>query len=368
MSSSSLNLYDHIELSLPVRPGIESQRNSSISCFNRIYSYIQSQYSLISYEIHYLLYMGYARVWFFNLFFNWSRLLIIILIFSLSYDSSKSPVAYRIIYMGFFLQYHLCYSFNNRLWNVYLLPFYITIVIYSMILVLVIYIYQFKELTVLKTRTCFAQISCGSLFSSLGVHRAYKNILGKELFTPAVFITCIVMHIHFFHRHQRQLETFDLSKTNSSIRILSIIQWLKIRFDRMKNLLWCLCELHIYKIVLIIVCVCFTRPANICITNLILLIIFVMSLFVSVLQRIALGAYAVVSALQILMIMIVRLELFAQLGYVKHVCSSSPSSEKYEADLSNVNSSQLVAPLQWFGLWTQNTSDMTVRQSILSCK
>jgi hypothetical protein len=272
--------------------------------------------------------MGYARIWFFNLFFNWSRLLTIILIFALSYGSGSLPVAYRIIYMGFFLQYHLCYSISKRLWDIYLFPFYITLVIYSMIVLFAIYIYQFEDLKSLKSSICFSHIKCELLLSSLGIRHAYKNILGKELFTPTAFIICIVMHIHFFHRKKRKLNINSRKNIQqiSSIKILNFIQWLENYFKKIQNSLWCLCELHIYKILLLIICFCLTRQSNICLTNFLLVMCFVISLLVPILQTVALGLYALVSALHILMIMIIRLELFAFLGYVKNVCLPSSLS------------------------------------------
>ncbi|UJR32233.1 hypothetical protein I4U23_019699 [Adineta vaga] len=369
-SSSSLNLYEHIQLISPVHPETQLQKDSSMSRLNRMYNYFQSQYLLISYEIHYIIYTGYVHIWFYKLFFNWSRSLTITLIFVLSYNFDTSPVAYRIIYMAFFLQYHLCYSLSRRLWNIYLFPFYITIIIYSMIVLFAIYIYQFEEVQTFKTKICFAHIPCEFFFSSLGIRHAYKNILGKELFTPTVSIICIVMHIHFFHRHQRKFENLNSLKENqqhSTIRILSIIQWLQIRYNKFQAILWCLCELHIYKIVLIVICMCLTRQANICIINLILVVIFVMSLYFSVLQTIVLGIYALISALQILMIMIVRLELFASLGYIKNVCfqlSSNSTKRGYLSDINPSLSLRLIAPLEWFGLWTKSTSNITVGELI----
>lgn len=270
--------------------------------------------------------MGYARIWFFNLFFNWSRLLTIILIFLLSYGSGSSPVAYRIIYMGFFLQYHLCYSISKRLWDIYLFPFYITLVIYSMIVLFAIYIYQFEDLKSLKTSICFSHIKCELLLSSLGIRHVYNNILGKELFTPTVFIICIVMHIHFFHRQKRKLSRKNRQNI-SSIKILNFIQYFENYFKKIQTILWSLCELHIYKILLLIICFCLTKQSNICLTNFILVIIFVISLLLPLLQTFALGIYALISALQILMIMIIRLELFTFLGYVKNICLSSDSSK-----------------------------------------
>jgi hypothetical protein len=315
--------------------------------------------------------MGYANIWFYNLFFNWSRLLTIILIFTLSYGSGTIPVAYRIVYMGFFLQYHLCYSLNKRLWNIYLFPFYITLILYSMIVLFIIYIYQFQEFKTLKSSLCFAHIKCELLLSSLGIRHSNNNILGRELFTPTAFIICIVMHIHFFHREEKK--SYHHSRLNlkqtSTIQMLDFIQYFEKHWQTLENLLWSLCELYIYKIFLLIICFCLTKQANICLTNFCLIFIFVISLLFPILQIVALGLYALISALHILMIMIVRLELFTFLGYVKNVCSASSSSNRdYLSDINPSLSARLIAPLEWFGLWTINASDITVGQLITPCK
>jgi len=275
--------------------------------------------------------MGYAHIWFYNFFFNWSRLLTIILIFILSYDSGSLPIAYRIVYMGFFLQYHLCYSISKRLWNIYLFPFYITLIIYSIIILFIIYIYQFQELKSLKTSICFADIKCELLLSSLGIRHANNNILEKELFIPIAFIICIVIHLYFFHREEKK-QNFNSQlnmKENFSIHILDLIQWFEKYFKIIQNILWCLCELYIYKIFLLILCLCLTKQSNICLTNFFLISFFVISLLFPILQTLALGVYALISALHILMIMIIRLELFTFLGDVKDVCLSSSSSKCY---------------------------------------
>jgi len=314
--------------------------------------------------------MGYANIWFYNLFFNWSRLLTIILIFTLSYGSGTIPVAYRIVYMGFFLQYHLCYSLNKRLWNIYLFPFYITLILYSMIVLFIIYIYQFQEFKTLKSSLCFAHIKCELLLSSLGIRHSNNNILGRELFTPTAFIICIVMHIHFFHREEKK--SYHHSRLNlkqtSTIQMLDFIQYFEKHWQILENLLWSLCELYIYKIFLLIICFCLTKQANICLTNFCLIFIFVISLLFPILQIVALGFYALISALHILVIMIVRLELFTFLGYVKNVCSASSSNTDYLSDINPSLSSRLIAPLEWFGLWTINASDTTVGQLITPCK
>jgi hypothetical protein len=96
---------------------------------------------------------------------------------------------------------------------------------------------------------------------------------------------------------------------------------------------------------------------------------FVISLFFPILQIFVLGLYALISALHILMIMIVRLELFKFLGYVKNVCSATAASmNDYLSDINPNLSARLIAPLEWFGLWTINTSEITVGRLIIPCK
>jgi hypothetical protein len=73
--------------------------------------------------------------------------------------------------------------------------------------------------------------------------------------------------------------------------------------------------------------------------------------------------------------MIIRLELFKFLGDVKNVCLPSlrnleleSSKEDYFSDINPLLSSRLIAPLEWFGLWTINASDITVGQLITPCR
>ena len=272
--------------------------------------------------------MGYVHRWFHKIFVTGSSVLTIILIFALSYGSGSTPVAYRIVYMGFFLQYHLCYYFSRRLWKLFLYPFYVTLVIYSMCVLFAIYIYQFQQIQSMKTSQCFVHLSCELFLSSIGIRRAYQTRLGKELLTPAIFIVFIVMYIHFFHRQarKREISTPNYHEELPSIRILKIIRWLAVRFDRIQPILWRLLELFSYKIILLIVGFCLTRQTNINVTNFLLVCFFVISLLFPIFQGLAMGLYALVSALHILMIMIIRLELFVTLGEVTDVCYSTSSS------------------------------------------
>ena len=319
------NFYEHMQLIPPVRPSIQTPIDSSTSYLHRI----QTQFSIIYYEIYSIIYTGDAYICFYNLFFNWSRFLTIILTFLLSYGSGSMPVAYRIIYMAFFLQYHLCYSFNEHLWNLYLFPFYISLILYSMFVLFLIYIYQFEHFHSFKTHLCFAHISCEFVLSSVGIRHADKHILGRELFTPTAFLICIVMHIHFFHRQERKHRVYSrINSTNN--QILTWLQCLKRFYRTMKNLFWSLGELCIYKILLLIICFCFTKQTNISPMNFLVMCMFVLALIFPVMQLFALGLYALLSAIHILMIMIVRLELFANVSYVKNLCSNSSFSKLIE--------------------------------------
>jgi hypothetical protein len=235
-----------------------------------------------------------------------------------------------------------------------------------MFVLFIIYIYQFQEFQILKTNICFLNIQCELFLSSLGIQYANDNIFKTELFIPTTFIICIVMHIHFFHREEKK--SYHHHSQIKSIQILDFIQYFKQYWKRLENLLWLLCELYIYKIFLLIICFCLTKQTNICLTNFCLIFLFVISLFFPILQIFVLGLYALISSLHILMIMIIRLELFKFLGYIKNVCSVATLKSDYLEDINPVLSARLIAPLEWFGLWTINTSKITVRQLITPCK
>ena len=367
------NFYEHIQLIPPVPPSIKPPSDQSTSYLHRIRECFHAQCSTIYYEIYSIIYMGYANIWLYNLFFNWSRLLTILLTFILSYGSGSTPVAYRIIYMAFFLHYHLCYAFNQSLWNIYLFPFYISLILYSMFVLFLIYIYQFEQFKSFKTQLCFAHIQCEIFLSSLGIRHADQHILGMELFTPTAFLICIVMHIHFFHRQEKKHRFHSHSnlQMHSSIQIFTWLECLKKYYHTVENLLWSLGELLIYKFLLLIICFCFTKQTNISPMNFCVMLVFVLGLMFPSVQIFALGLYALTSAMHILMIMIVRLELFTIVGYVKNVCANSNSSRSdsshYFSDLNPSLSTRLIAPLQWFGLWTTHPSDITLGQLITPC-
>jgi len=325
------NPYERIHLTAPIKPEQFSSQ-----------SYFKYQYDLIHYELYYLVYTRYAHRYLSNFLFHWSRLFIIILIFLLSYDSYSSPVAYRIIYMSFFLHYHLCYSLNYYFWKIYLFPFDLTIIIYSMSIFFLIYIYQFQQFNQI-----FQTFSCQIIFSSIGIRSVEKKNLTNELLIPMVFIITIVIHRHFFHRNQQQQQQQQQSIIDenqiTNLRILNWINSLKIYFDRIQILLWNLAERFIYKIVLVMICFTFTKQSNLSPINCLVMMIFICSFFFPNIQIYSLAIYALISTVYILLHMIIRLELFDHIELIQNHCSQ-------------------IDPLEWFGL---STHQMSVGQLIM---
>jgi hypothetical protein len=187
-------------------------------------------------------------------------------------------------------------------------------------------IYQFPIVQTIETNNCFVHLSCELFLSSLGIRRVYHHHyrLDRELLTPTIFIVFIVVYIHFFRRQTKSNESRSLSmivhQHASLLCLVKLIKYWQILLNRIHSYIICCLVLHAYRIVLTIVCICLTRQANLCPMNFILVLIFVLSLLFSFLQTFALSVYIIVSSLHILMLMIVRLELFASLGQVKHVC------------------------------------------------
>ena len=260
--------------------------------------------------------------------------------------------------MAFFLQFHLFYCFNERLWKFYLLPFHVTLVIYSMLILFAIYIYQFDEIQILKENSCFQELSCEIFLSSFGIRRGdrhHRYRLDKELLTPTIFIVFIVIYIHFIHRKEKISDSIEFQGEFSKLRTVKFVEFIQNAIDQCRTAFWIIASLHIYKLVIVVVCFCLTRQTNVNLSNFFLVFIYVFSLFVPILQRVALSFYSILSSLHILMLMFVRLELFSHFGMFHSTCPTNLDDQtKFSFDSNRFNYST-ISPLEWFGLWTSTS-------------
>ena len=85
----------------------------------------------------------------------------------------------------------------NSFWRMSLYVFHLVVIIYSMIVLLLIYIFQFNEVTVYVKRVLHIN---DEILSSIGFEK-FENTdqLIIRLLTPTTFLIVIILQIHYFN-------------------------------------------------------------------------------------------------------------------------------------------------------------------------
>uniref|UniRef100_A0A3Q3MXJ6 Uncharacterized protein n=1 Tax=Mastacembelus armatus TaxID=205130 RepID=A0A3Q3MXJ6_9TELE len=195
-------------------------------------------------------------------------------------------VLYKVIYMVMFLCCVALYQLNYERWRALLRGFWVAVVFYSMLVLILIYTFQFPSSP--HTWSYYTGLSTHRL-EDLGLEKFSVPVLFTRILIPAAFLLVCVIHLHYFHRPFLQLTDLKtvVDTHNSTITrkqtgaVLSsgLVSWrlvvdrlsvLLLRFllslQRLQRLLWWILELHIAKIMfsyIIWVCV-----KEVCVFNL----------------------------------------------------------------------------------------------------
>ncbi|KAG5890381.1 hypothetical protein JTB14_029746 [Gonioctena quinquepunctata] len=111
--------------------------------------------------------------------------------------TGERMTVFRIVYMALFLFFILSFQFSFDAWRKIMFGFWLTVIIYSMIILVLVYTYQFK-----KFPSYWA--------SYLHIHKEQQLDIGleqyktKQLFvrlvTPTFFVIVTVIQLHYFHK------------------------------------------------------------------------------------------------------------------------------------------------------------------------
>uniref|UniRef100_A0A663LWP3 Piezo type mechanosensitive ion channel component 2 n=1 Tax=Athene cunicularia TaxID=194338 RepID=A0A663LWP3_ATHCN len=186
-------------------------------------------------------------------------------------------VMYKIIYMVLFLFCVALYQVHYEWWRRILKYFWMSVVVYTMLVLIFIYTYQFESFPGLwKNMTGLDE----SKLEDLGLKRFSVAELFTRIFIPTSFLLACILHLHYFH--DRFLQLTDLkavtSKQDNTIYrdlLFFFSQWFCLNisadlrnkwhlvidrltvlflkfleyFHKMQVFVWWLLELHIIKIV-----------------------------------------------------------------------------------------------------------------------
>ncbi|CAF2332716.1 unnamed protein product [Rotaria sp. Silwood2] len=111
-------------------------------------------------------------------------------------------VIYRIIYMIFYLFFILSFQISFGFWRKTASTFHLTIIIYSMIILIGLYIYQFE----LVNEFLSAKLS-KELLASIGLEVVPSEVLAVRLLTPSAFLIVNIMQLYYFHAEWMKLIT-----------------------------------------------------------------------------------------------------------------------------------------------------------------
>ncbi|CAF1213486.1 unnamed protein product [Rotaria magnacalcarata] len=119
----------------------------------------------------------------------------------------NTVVIYRIIYMAFYLFFILSFQISFGFWRRTAATFHLTIIIYSMIVLIGIYIYQFKVVENFLSARFSLEI-----LASIGLEAVAPDVLAVRLLTPSTFLIVNIMQLYYFHSGWMDLITMPSDK------------------------------------------------------------------------------------------------------------------------------------------------------------
>nr|XP_026488209.1 piezo-type mechanosensitive ion channel component isoform X2 [Vanessa tameamea] len=138
---------------------------------------------------------------------------VVIMLFVIGITGERMTI-FRIIYMFLFLFFILMFQISWYWWRRLMYVFWITVIIYSMINLILIYIYQFDNFS--KTIETYLMIN-ERLQHDLGLEPYHRADLFVKLLTPTLFLIITIMQVHYFHKDFMALSD-PKTRTNSIAR------------------------------------------------------------------------------------------------------------------------------------------------------
>ncbi|XP_037297893.1 piezo-type mechanosensitive ion channel component isoform X3 [Manduca sexta] len=138
---------------------------------------------------------------------------VVIMLFVIGVTGERMTI-FRIIYMFLFLVFILMFQISWYWWRRLMYVFWITVIIYSMINLILIYIYQFDNFS--KTIEEYLLIN-ERLQHDLGLEPYHPADLFVKLLTPTLFLIITIMQVHYFHKDFMALSD-PKTRTNSFVK------------------------------------------------------------------------------------------------------------------------------------------------------
>ncbi|XP_063358294.1 piezo-type mechanosensitive ion channel component [Cydia amplana] len=140
---------------------------------------------------------------------------VVIMLFVIGITGTRMTI-FRIVYMFLCLGFILMFQMSWYWWRRLMYVFWITVIIYSMINLILLYIYQFDGFP--NTIEKYLHISV-QLQNDLGLEPYHPADLFVKLLTPTCFLIITIMQVHYFHKDFMALSDPNTStNTNSKPR------------------------------------------------------------------------------------------------------------------------------------------------------
>ncbi|XP_041824079.1 piezo-type mechanosensitive ion channel component 2-like [Melanotaenia boesemani] len=111
-------------------------------------------------------------------------------------------VLYKVIYMVMFLCCVALYQLNYERWRALLRGFWVAVVVYSMLVLILVYTFQFPSS--LHTWSYYTGLSTDRL-EDVGLEKFSVPVLFTRIFIPTAFLLVCIIHLHYFHEPFLQL-------------------------------------------------------------------------------------------------------------------------------------------------------------------
>uniref|UniRef100_A0A3P8W8C0 Uncharacterized protein n=1 Tax=Cynoglossus semilaevis TaxID=244447 RepID=A0A3P8W8C0_CYNSE len=105
-------------------------------------------------------------------------------------------VLYKVIYMVMFLCCVALYQLNYERWRALLRGFWVAVVVYSMMVLILVYTFQFPSSPL--TWSYYTGLSTHRL-EDIGLEKFSVPVLFTRIFIPASFLLVCIIHLHYFH-------------------------------------------------------------------------------------------------------------------------------------------------------------------------
>ncbi|XP_035705079.1 piezo-type mechanosensitive ion channel component isoform X2 [Folsomia candida] len=187
-----------------------------------------------------------------------------IMLFIIGLGGGDKVVLYRIVYMALFLVFIITFQLSYNCWRRMLYSFWLTVIIYSMLVLVLIYTYQFEDIPQYLNKTGIPE----QLQKDIGLEKFDTGDLFVRLLTPTFFLIITVIQLHYFHKDFLKISEIighaaeeappeeiiveDNKNFTKSIKLYAKIMYKKavLVYKVGSEICWKLLEIHIGKIVI----------------------------------------------------------------------------------------------------------------------